>query len=76
MQFPKTIGKREFIQHTSKYIKWVEEHGSELVITHQNRPDLVLSKIKLKSLKDLSGSVDIKVHGDMNEHVLPGYDEW
>lgn len=76
MQHSKTIGKREFIQHTSKYIKWVEEHGDELVITHQNRPDLVLAKIKLKTLKELRGSVAIKVHGDINEHVLPGYDEW
>ena len=67
MQFPKIIEKREFIQHTSKYIKWVEEDGNTLVITHQNRPDLVLAKIKLKSLKVLN---------DMNEHVLPRDDEW
>ena len=72
----KRIGKREFIQHTSKYIKWVEEYGSELVITHQNRPDLVLTKIKLKSLRSLRGAVTIKVHGDLNEQVLPGYNEW
>lgn len=76
MQHIKTIGKREFIQHTSKYIKWVEEHGNELVITHQNRPDLVLTKIKIKTLQDMRGSVVIKIHGDINEHVLPGYDEW
>lgn len=76
MQISKTIGKREFIQHTSKYIKWVEEHGSQLVITHHNQPDLVLAKIKLKSLKDLRGTVKIKIHGDINEPVLPGYDEW
>jgi len=76
MQITKKIGKREFIQHTSKYIKWVEEHGSQLVITHHNHPGLVLAKIKLKSLKDLRGSVSVKVHGDINESVLPGYDEW
>ncbi len=76
MQHIKTIGKREFIQHTSKYIKWVEEHGNELVITHQNRPDLVLTKIKIKTLQDMRGSVVIKIQGDINEHVLPGYDEW
>jgi carbamate kinase len=72
----KTIGKREFIQHTSKYIKLVEEQGQELVITHHNRPDLVLSKIKLKSLHDLRGSVTVKIHGDINESILPGYDQW
>lgn len=75
MQHLKSIGKREFIQHTSKYIKWVEE-GHELVITHHNSPDLMLIKIKLKSLKDLHGSANVKVHGDINEHELPGFDEW
>ena len=72
----KTIGKREFIQHTSKYIKWVEEHGSALIITHHNHPGLVLTKAKFKSLKDLRGSVSVKVYGDITEPVLPGYDEW
>ncbi len=76
MQPVKTVGKREFIQHTSKYIKWVEEHGSSLIITHHNHPGLVLMKTKLTSLKDLRGSVHIKVHGDINDPVLPGYDEW
>ena len=76
MQATKSIGKREFIQHTSKYLKWVEEHGNELVITHHNRPDMVLTKIKPKSLKDLRGLVEVKIHGDINEHFLPGYDEW
>ncbi len=76
MHQPKTIGKREFVQHTSKYIKWVEEHNEELVITHHNKPELVLLKIKNKTFNDLRGFGDIKVIGDINEHVLPGYDEW
>lgn len=76
MQGSKTIGKREFIQHTSKYLKWVEEQGSQLVITHHNHPGIMLTKIKLKSLKDLRGSVEVKVHGDINDSVLLGYDEW
>jgi len=76
MQNLKTVGKRDFIQHTSKYIKWVEENSAQLVITHHNHPELVLTKIKLKSIKDLRGSVIIKIHGDINEPVLPGYDEW
>lgn len=72
----KKIGKREFIQHTSKYLKWVEEHGVQLVITHHHHPDFVLMKIKLKSLKDLRGLANVKIHGDINEHVLPEYTEW
>ncbi len=75
MQAIKTVGKREFIQHTSKYLKLVEKQGGELVITHQNKPDLVLAKITHKSLKDLRGVV-VKVHGDINEPVLPGFEEW
>jgi len=76
MSYPKTIGKREFIQHTSKYIKLVEELGHEIVITHHNRPDLVLSKIKSSSFHDLRGSINVKIHGDINEPVMPGYDQW
>jgi hypothetical protein len=72
----KIIGKREFIQHTSKYIKWVEEEDSQLIITHYNKPELVLHKIKSKSFRDLRGSVIVKVHGDINEPIFPGYDEW
>ena len=75
MHTPKMIGKREFIQHTSKYLKWVEE-GDELIITHQNKPDLVLTKIKAKSFEQMRGFAEIKIHGDINEHVLPEYDEW
>jgi carbamate kinase len=76
MLHSKTIGKREFIQHTSKYIKLVEAEGQDLVITHHNQPDLVLSKIKLTSFHDLRGSVKIKIHGDINESILPGYEQW
>lgn len=72
----KMIGKREFVQHTSKYLKWVEEHNQDLVITHRNKPDLVIVKIKHKTFKDLQGITTVKVHGDINAHVLPGYDEW
>ena len=76
MKAAKKIGKREFIQHTSKYLKWIEAEDKELIITHQNKPDLVISKIRLKLLKDLRGFADIKVHGDINESILPGYEEW
>jgi hypothetical protein len=72
----KSVGKREFIQHTSKYLKWVEEHDKELIVTHQNEPDLIITKIKKKSFRDLRGFADIKIHGDINEHVFLGYDQW
>lgn len=76
MQLPKSIGKREFMQHTSKYIQWVEEHDISLIITHHKRPELVLSRVKPMRFQDLAGTVEIKVQGDVNESVLPGYDEW
>jgi hypothetical protein len=77
MQSLKTIGKREFIQHTSKYLKWVEEEDKELIITHQNKPDLVLTKIKHKSIKEMRNFTEIKVKdSDINEPVLLGFDKW
>lgn len=69
-------GKREFIQHTSKYLKLVESTGEELIITHQNEPDLILKKIKPKVFSDLRGIAAIKIIGDINEPILPGYNEW
>ena len=69
------VGKREFIQHTSKYLKMIEKRGGELVITHQNEPDLLITKIQCKSLKDFRGLV-VNVIGDINEPVLPGFEEW
>lgn len=71
----KTVGKREFIQHTSKYLKWVEE-GNDLIITHHNKPDFVLAKVKLLTFSQMRGFADIKIVGDINEPILPGYDEW
>ncbi len=76
MSESKTVGKREFIQHTSKYIKWVEQENEPLVITHHNKPDLVVTKVKTKTIRDLRGFAKIKVVGDINEPVFPGYDEW
>lgn len=76
MQLPKSIGKREFVQHTSKYIQWVEDNNSELIITHHKHPELVLSKIKSHQFQDLRGTAKITIHGDVNESVLPGYDQW
>ncbi len=40
------------------------------------QPELILTKINRKSLKDLRGPVTVKTHGNINEPVLPGYDEW
>lgn len=68
------IGKREFIQHTSRYIKMAEQE--ELIITHQGKPCLKLISLKSNSLRDLKKLVNAKVIGDINEHVLSGYDQW
>ena len=71
-----TIGKRDFIQHTSKYLKIAEKAGN-IVITHQKKPQLCLYNIKKKSIKDLRGIIkQIKCKGDINDPVLPEYTEW
>lgn len=70
------ITKHEFVQHTTKYLGLCEKEGG-LVITHHNQPRLFLTSIKTKSLADLKGLLDdIKIHGDINEHVLSEYDAW
>lgn len=76
MHASKKVGKREFIQHTSRYLKWVEDQDKTLIITHHNQPDLLVTKVKSKTLSELRGFAKIIIHGDINEPILPGYDEW
>ena len=69
------IGKREFIQHTSKYLRLAA--NQEVVITHHDRPCLKLVPIHPKTIADLAGLVkEVKIVGDINEPILPGYKEW
>lgn len=67
----KIIGKREFIQHTSQYLKWLDDEDGELVITHHRKPMLLLTKIKQKSFSELRGLTSINIHGDINDPILP-----
>jgi antitoxin (DNA-binding transcriptional repressor) of toxin-antitoxin stability system len=72
-----SVGKREFTQKTSFYLKMVESDGRALVITHRKVPCLKLVPLKNKSILDLKGTVGkIKVLGSINDPILPGYDEW
>lgn len=70
------VGKKEFIHHTSKYLKLAEKVG-ELVITHHNEPCLYLVPIKKKSIRELRGLIkNIKIYGDINEPVFKEFDKW
>lgn len=76
MPNPSSVGKREFIQHTSQYLKEAELTGG-IIITHQNKPVLKLIRIEDISIKDLKGNIThLKIVGDINDPILPGYDEW
>ena len=71
------VGKREFLLHTSKYLKIVENKGENVVINHHNKPVLKIIPFKPKKIKDLSGLIThLKIKGDINDHVLPGFDLW
>ena len=71
------VGKREFIQHTSKYLKLAETKGKELIITHQGKPVLHMEPMKKKTINDLKGLITrIHVKGDINEPIVPGFEEW
>ena len=71
------VGKREFLLHTSKYLKRVEGGGGELTITHQNTPTLKVIPINPKSIDDLRGLIKtFKVVGNINDTVFPKLDKW
>lgn len=72
----KYVDKYEFSLHTSRYLKLAEKEG-ELIITYHNQPRFYLKFIKNKTIHDLKGLLSgLKIHGDINEPILLGYDEW
>lgn len=71
-----SVGKRDFIQHTSQYLKKAETNGM-LIITHQNKAVLKLIRIEDKGIQDLRGTITfIKISGDINEPEFLEYDKW
>ena len=71
-----SIGKRGFIQNTSKYLKLAEE-ANGLIITHNGKPVLFLKPLKSRTVDDLKGfSETVSITGDINDPILPGFDEW
>lgn len=73
----KTVGKREFLMHSSKYLKEVEVQGHEITITHQNEPTLKLVPVKPKTIHDLRGLITTPVSmTELNKPVLPSFDKW
>jgi prevent-host-death family protein len=77
LEMTETVGKREFLLHTSEYLHWVEATKEELVITHRNKPVLRIvpsEPQKVSSLRGFLRSVEVK--GDINAPVLPPLDQW
>ena len=75
MQPTVMVGKREFIQHTSEYLKQAER--GIVVITHHHKPMLKLTCVHEKSIYDLRGLIKkIEIIGDINDHELSDYDQW
>ena len=71
------IGKREFLQHASQYLKRVEQSGEPLTITHHNQPRVQLVAVKSKTVRHLSGKITfLKVKGSIHKPVLKGFDRW
>ncbi len=72
-----TVGKRDFLLHTSKYIKMAELNDHEIIIAHHKKPMLHLSVIKQKNIRDLKGIIKkIETKDDINAPILPSYDQW
>jgi len=71
------LGKREFLHHASQYLNDVEKNGSDIIITNRGSESVRIVPVRSKSITDLQGLVStIKVEGDINAPILPGYDEW
>ena len=67
------VGKREFIQHTSKYLKLAEVE--KVIITHRGKPGLSLGAFpRGKRASALRGR--IKIHMDEKEINTPVLEEF
>lgn len=68
------VPKREFIQHTSHYLK-IANH-EEVIITHQGKPCLHVGPIRKKqTARDLRGKIKIVIlENDINTPILPELD--
>lgn len=76
MNKPAIIRKRDFIQHTSRYLKLAEAEG-KIIITHHNKPTLEVKMLKPKSIRELKGLIkEIDDQNDITDQELLGYDEW
>lgn len=77
MKPAKKVGKREFSNHTSKYLTLVQKTGQEITITERNLPVLKLVPIEKKTFASLKGILkDVKIKGDINDPVFPPFDKW
>ena len=72
------VGKRQFLQASSRYLKEAEEKGRELIITYHDEPRLRVISIPKKTIRDLKGSLKkCSVNEeDVNTPILPGFDTW
>jgi antitoxin (DNA-binding transcriptional repressor) of toxin-antitoxin stability system len=75
----KSIGKREFLLHASKYLHWVEDTGRELVVTHRDEATVRVVPVRPRDVASLRGFIasgDTEGLESLNEPVLPAFDEW
>lgn len=64
------IGKREFVHHASQYLRAVQV-GDDLILTHNGKPCIRISKLQKNSIRDLIGcGGEVEVHDDINQPVL------
>lgn len=77
MKPAKKVGKREFSNHTSKYLNRVERTGEELLITDRKKTVLKIVPVERKTLTSLRGLFKkIKIKGDINDPVFLPFDKW
>lgn len=73
----KTTGKRAFTLKTSRFLKQVEKTKEPLVITDRGEPVLILEVFRKEKIENLAGFIkDVKVKGDINDPILPPFNEW
>lgn len=72
-----TVGKREFLLHSNRYLKVVEEKKQEIIVTYRNKPVLKIVPVSKTPLDELRGLIrHIEFEEDVTEPIFEGFDKW
>lgn len=77
MNGPMTVGKRDFLLNSNRYLKKVEEQKRELIVTYRNKPVFKITPIGTGEFDQLRGLIKkIDVDGKITDPEFEDFKSW